>query len=54
MQYLRRDLPILERCERPSEAVVSFSGDQPGGFAQGPEEKCGRTGFRAGTLSSVM
>src|SRR3546814_7555705 len=51
MQYARRDLPILARCERPSDSVASFSGAYPGGLAQGPEEKCGRAGLRAGTRS---
>ena len=40
----RRALPSFERCERPSEPIASFSGAQPGGFAQGPEEKKGRAG----------
>src|SRR3546814_7641669 len=43
-----RALPILERCERPSDSVASLSADQPGGFAQGPEEKKGRAGRAAG------
>jgi len=34
--------------------VASFSGDQPGGFAQGPDEKWGRAGFAAGLGKSVM
>jgi len=34
-----RALQSFERCERPSDSVASFSGPQPGGFAQGPEEK---------------
>src|SRR3546814_11997990 len=43
----RRFLPILERCERPSDSVASKSADQPGGFAQGPEDKNGRAGMAA-------
>src|SRR5690606_12702525 len=54
MQYCRRALPSFERCERPSDSVLSFSGDQPGGFAQGPEEKNGRAGLRAGSGYSVI
>ena len=47
----RRDLPILARCERPSDSVLSFEASHPGGFAQGPEEKNGRAGFPAGLVT---
>ena len=43
-----RALPSFERCERPSDPIASFSGAQPGGFAQGPEEKKGRAGRASG------
>ena len=39
MQYCRRALPILARCERPSDSVASFSGDHPGGFRAGTGRK---------------
>jgi hypothetical protein len=54
MQYWRRFLPSLERCERPSDSVASFSGDQPGGLAQGPEEKKGRAGLAAGLAMDAI
>jgi hypothetical protein len=40
----------LARCERPSDSVANLEAFQPGGFAQGPEEKYGRAGFAAGLL----
>ena len=43
-----RALPSAERWERPSTRVSILSSDQPGGFGQGPDEKLGRAGFRAG------
>src|SRR5881392_2438674 len=48
MQYCSRALPSLERCERPSTSVASFSADHPGGLAQGPDEKKGRAGWVTG------
>src|SRR4028119_2093189 len=50
MQRFSRALPMLLRWERPRLSVGSAAAVQPGGLAQGPEEKegrCGRTsGFR--------
>ncbi len=37
-------LPGFERCDRPTSAEASTSGDQPGRLAQGPEEKQGLFG----------
>src|SRR3546814_17194881 len=54
MQYWRRVLPILARFERPSDSVASFSGDQTGGLAQGPEEKSGRVGRTCVVVSSLI
>ena len=48
-----RALPSAERCERPSERVSSSAADQPGGLAQGPEEKKGRAGKRGGTVNQI-
>jgi hypothetical protein len=45
---LRRALPSLARCDRPRNALSIILEDQPGRFAQGPEEKCGRAGRPAG------
>ena len=42
--WASRALPSFERCERPSEPTGSFAADQPGGLAQGPDEKKGRAG----------
>src|SRR5262249_7593666 len=39
MASFRRGLPSLARCERAREAVSRALRDQPGRFAQGPEEK---------------
>lgn len=39
-----------ERWERPTSAVWSTSGDQPGRFAHGPEEKHGFAGRRVGFI----
>src|SRR5215475_9431104 len=47
-------LPSLARCERPTHAAFSASSDQPGRFAQGPEEKCGIRGRRFGRACAVM
>ena len=44
----RRAFPSAERCDLPSELVSISPGVQPGGFAQGPDEKCGRAGNVAG------
>src|SRR5262245_18308589 len=41
-------LPAAERCDRPRTASERISGVHPGRFAQGPDEKCGRTGRKAG------
>src|SRR4249919_80924 len=41
-------LPIVPRCERPSAEMSSFWGAQPGGLAQGPDEKYGLVGLMAG------
>src|SRR5688500_6551711 len=48
IEYLRRDLPSFDRCERPSTSSLSLSGVQPGRLAHGPEEKYGRAGRTAG------
>src|SRR5438477_9182696 len=42
--------PTPERCERPTSAVSITAGDQPGRFAQGPEEKHGLAGRRVGFI----
>ena len=44
MTSARRALPSEERCDRPRSACDRTSGDQPGRFAQGPEEKFGSAG----------
>jgi len=44
----------LARCERPSAAFTSASSDQPGRFAQGPEEKLGFAGRIAGAETVVV
>ena len=41
-------LPAADRCDRPSTASERISGVHPGRLAQGPDEKCGRTGRNAG------
>ncbi len=46
-----RCLGAFARCERPSSAPESASSDQPGRFAQGPEEKCGRRGRTLGFIA---
>ena len=43
-------LPSLERWERPRLPVASLAAAQPGGFAQGPEEKKGRAGRKSGLI----
>ena len=48
MASFRRLRPSLERCERPTRALPSTSGRQPGRFAQGPDEKNGWAGFVSG------
>jgi hypothetical protein len=48
MEYCSRALPSFDRCDRPSADVSSKCGAQPGGFAQGPDEKKGRSGFMVG------
>jgi hypothetical protein len=40
----------LERWERPTSAGDNAAGDQPGRFAQGPEEKHGLAGRRVGFI----
>ena len=45
-----RASPAAERCERPTSAADSAAGDQPGRFAQGPEEKQGLRGRRDGFI----
>src|SRR5882724_9588188 len=47
-------LPSLARCERPRQARSSAASDQPGRFAQGPEEKWGMRGRRLGRACAVM
>ncbi len=48
MAWPSRALPSFERCERPSDPSARCSGPQPGGLAQGPEEKKGRAGRTSG------
>src|SRR5262249_13609601 len=50
----RRALPSFDRCERPSESSLRLSGFQPGRLAQGPEEKCARSGRTAGFAGVVI
>jgi hypothetical protein len=45
--------PTDERCERPTSAFSRTAGDQPGRFAQGPEEKHGFAGRRVGFMRSI-
>ena len=52
MHSLQPLLAELARCERPRTPVSSLSGLQPGGLAQGPEEKCGRAGRAAASVVS--
>jgi hypothetical protein len=40
----------LARCDRPRHSVANLDASQPGGFAQGPEEKNGRAGNVPGLL----
>lgn len=47
-------MPGFDRCERPTSAVLRFSGDHPGRFAQGPDEKYGRAGRTAGVVSVIF
>ena len=54
MARLSRALPSAARCERPSEAPRSASSDQPGGLAQGPEEKRGLVGRVAGMVGAMV
>ena len=46
-------LPPAARCDRPDQAPDSADTDQPGRFAQGPEEKKGRLGFWVGLVMTV-
>src|SRR3954468_15162318 len=46
-------LPSFERCERPTRASDSASSDQPGRFAQGPEEKWVLPGRRFGFMTAI-
>src|SRR6218665_2459780 len=48
-----RALPGLERCERPTSALLSASTAQPGRLAQGPDEKLGFAGFTAGAIRGI-
>jgi hypothetical protein len=41
---LMRALAGLARCDRPTNAPFKASSDQPGRFAQGPDENCARAG----------
>src|SRR5256885_14364878 len=45
--------PTFARCERPSAASLRFCGFQPGRLAQGPEEKCGTFGRKAGFAAVI-
>src|SRR6516162_2625392 len=54
MARLSLALPILERCERPSEASVRAERLQPGRLAQGPDEKCGTIGRTAGLALVII
>src|SRR5690606_41581046 len=54
MASLSLVLPIFARCERPSAASTSAFSDQPGRFAQGPDEKLGLAGRTAGFAIVVM
>jgi hypothetical protein len=49
-----RARPTPERCERPTSAASSTPGDQPGRFAQGPEEKHGLAGRRVGFINLFL
>ena len=51
MTSTSRARPGRERCERPSSAPFSTSGDQPGRLAQGPDEKHGLAGRRVGFIA---
>ena len=43
-------LPSDDRCDRPTRASENMSGDQPGRFAQGPDENAGLCGLFAGFI----
>src|SRR5262245_51785546 len=43
-------LPAVDRCDRPRAAAERISGVQPGRLAQGPDEKNGRAGRKAGLV----
>ena len=45
-----RALAGAARWDRPVRAPLSPSIDQPGRFAQGPEENCGRSGLASGRV----
>ena len=47
-------LPPAARCDRPDQVPDSADTDQPGRFAQGPEEKKGRLGFWVGLDISLI
>src|SRR5215468_1096201 len=49
-----RAKPTAERCERPDSASASTAGDQPGRFAQGPDEKHGLAGRRFGFIAGFL
>src|SRR5205823_14918546 len=46
--------PTPERCERPTSAASITAGDQPGRFAQGPEEKQGLAGRPVGFIKLFL
>src|SRR5260370_15878705 len=46
--------PTPARGERPTSAASSTLGDQPGRFAQGPEEKHGLAGRRVGFIKLFL
>src|SRR5215207_2581931 len=56
MARLRRALPSLARCERPSVSVLKLLRDQPGRLAQGPDEKKGARGRARGfpVIKSIL
>src|SRR5690606_22314449 len=54
MASFRRAVPSFALWERPRNALLRTSGDQPGRLAQGPDEKCGLAGLTAGFTWSVM
>ena len=53
MTSLSFALPPAARCDRPVQASARTDGDQPGRFAQGPEENKARFGFLSGLDTTV-